>query len=77
MGDEELLREIANVLIRRKSRDEMIAECLREVGVLLIVFVPLEAIFNPGKLVWWQIVIIIAVALGVEYGGIRVEEKSQ
>lgn len=77
MADEDVLREIADLLARRKSRREMVSEFLREVAVLLVVFVPLDALFNPGALRWWEIGIIVAIALGVGYVGMRLEETRQ
>jgi len=74
MADENVLREIADLLARRKSRREMSGEFLREIAVLLVVFVPLDAIFNPGALRWPQIGAFVAVALGVGYLGMRLEE---
>jgi hypothetical protein len=75
VADENVLREIADLLARRKSRIEMIGEFLREIAVLLVVFVPLDAAFNPGTLRWWQIASISMLALGVGYLGMWLEEK--
>ena len=75
MTDEHVLREIADLLARPKSRTEMVGEFFREIAVLLVVFVPLDAAFNPGALRWWQIGAIVALALGVGYWGMRLEEK--
>jgi len=74
MADEEVLREIADRLAKPKSRSEMVGEFLREVAVLLIVFAPLEALFNPGALPWWEIAAILAMASSVGYVGMRLEE---
>ena len=75
MADENVLREIADLLARRKSRIEMMGEFLREIAVLLVVFVPLDAAFNPGTLPWWHIASIFVLALGVGYLGMWLEEK--
>ncbi len=75
MAEEDVLREIADLLARRKSRIEMMGEFLREIAVLLLVFVPLDAAFNPGALRWWQIATILVLALGVGYLGMWLEEK--
>jgi len=75
VADEDVLREIADLLARRKSRIEMMGEFLREIAVLLLVFVPLDAAFNPGALRSWQIGAIVALAFGVGYLGMRLEEK--
>lgn len=74
MADEEILREIADLLARRKSRSEMAGEFLREVAVLLMVFAPLEALFSPGVLSWWEIAALVATALGVGLLGGYIEE---
>jgi len=75
MTDGNVLREIADLLARPKSRSEMVGELLREIAVLLVVFVPLDAAFNPGALRWWQIATIFVLALGVGYLGMWLEEK--
>lgn len=77
MAEEEILREIADLLAKPKSRSEMAGEFLREVAVLLMVFAPLEALFNPGALPWWEILAIVAAAFGVGYIGMRLEEIQQ
>lgn len=77
MADEDVLREIADLLARPTSRSEMVGEFLREVAVLLIVFAPLEALFNPGALPWWEIATIVAMASVVGYVGMRLEETQQ
>lgn len=77
MADEDVLREIADLLARPKSRSEMAGELLREVAVLIVVFVPLVAVFNPGALPWWEILAIVAAASGVGYIGMRLEETRQ
>ena len=43
--------------------------------VLLVVFVPLDAAFNPGTLLPWQIAATFVLALGAGYIGMRLEEK--
>ena len=55
----------------------MAAEFLREVAVLLVVFVPLDAAFNPGAVQWWEILVIVAVALGLGCIGMHIEETRQ
>lgn len=77
MSDEDVLREIADLLRRPTSRSEMVAEFLREIAVLLVVFVPLEALFDPGRLRSWQIVILVVLALTLGYLGMRLEERRQ
>lgn len=75
MADDDVLREIADLLAKPKSRSEMMGELLREIAVLLVVFVPLDAAFNPGALRSWQITTTFVLALGVGYVGMRLEEK--
>jgi len=55
----------------------MVGDFLREVAALLVVFTPLEAVFNPGALPWWEGVAIVALAFGVGYVGMRLEETRQ
>lgn len=74
MADENILREIADLLARPKSRSEMAGEFLREVAVLLVVFLPLESLFNPGALPWWGTAAMVVAAVGVGYAGVRLEE---
>ncbi len=45
----------------RKTVPEMVAEVLREIGVLAIVLMPLDMIFTQGPIHWR----IIAYALGI------------
>ena len=77
MADEDVVRGIAKALAQPKSRTEMVSEFLREVAVLLVVFVPLEALFNPGALPFWESATIVAMAVGAGYVGIRLEETRQ
>jgi len=75
MSEEELLREIADLLSKRKSRSEMVSEFLREIALLLVVFVPLDALFAPQVLSLSTIAAIIGFALAVGYVGMRLEES--
>ena len=75
MTEEDILRDIAHLLAKRKSRSEMIAEFLREIGVLVLVFAPLDALFNPGALSSWVITAVIGFGLTVGYVGMRIEES--
>ena len=74
VADDEILREIARLLATSKSRSELTGELLREIAVLLLVFAPLEWLFNPGVARWWEIVALVAGAVVVGYWGIRIEE---
>ena len=74
VSDDDILREIVSLLARRKSRGEMIGELLREIGVLLVVFIPLDALFNPNVLSLSTIAAIVGFAFAVGYTGIRLEE---
>ncbi len=75
LSDEDILQEIASLLARRKSRGEMIGELLREISVLLLVFVPLDAVFNPSALSLSAVAALIVLALAVGYAGMRIEES--
>ena len=75
MSDEDILRDIATLLARRKSRGEMIGELLREISVLVLVFVPLDAVFNPSALSLSLVIAIVVLALAVGYVGMRIEES--
>ena len=43
-------------------------------AVLLMVFAPLEAVFNPGTLRWWDIAALVALAVVLGYWGMLIEE---
>ena len=74
MADEDVLREIADLLGSPKSRGEMAGEFLREIAILLMVFAPLEALFSPAVLYWWEIAALFVLALVLGYLGVRIEE---
>ena len=74
MADDEILREIADLLAKPKSRGEMAGDFLREIAVLLLVFAPLEALFNPGVWNWWEIAAVVLLALALGHTGMRIEE---
>jgi len=42
-----------------KPRHELWAECLREIGVLLLVFAPLEVVLRNERSLWWQWVVAL------------------
>jgi hypothetical protein len=46
--------------VPKKTVPEMVAEVLRDIGVLVVVFVPLDMIFTQGPIHWR----IVAYALG-------------
>jgi hypothetical protein len=75
MNDEEILREIAATLKKPKSHTHMIGEFLREASVLIMVFAPLETLFNPGVSSWWETAAIVALGLVVGYVGMRLEVR--
>ena len=54
VSDEDILREIAGLLRQPKSHTQMIGEFLREASVLIVVFAPLETLFNPDVSPWWK-----------------------
>jgi hypothetical protein len=49
--------------VPNKTSSEMIAEALREIGVLAIVLVPIDMIFTQGPIHWR----VIAYALGAGF----------
>ena len=71
---ETLLQEIVTLLSTSKSRSEMAGELLREVAVLLIVFAPLEWLFNPNTVRTREVMAIVMMAAVVGFVGIRIEE---
>ena len=61
-----------------KPRHELLAESLREVGVLLLVFAPLEVVLRSERSRWWQwLVAVILLIIGVVLVevGIRMESE--
>ena len=44
-------------------------------GFLLVVFAPLETIFNPGVSSSWETAAIVAFGFALVYAGMRLEEK--
>jgi hypothetical protein len=73
MSEEDILREIAATLEKPKTHTHMIGEFLREASVLIVVFAPLETLFNPGVSSWRETATIVALALVVGYLGMRLE----
>jgi hypothetical protein len=73
MSDDDALREIAGILKKPKTHTQMIGEFLREASVLIVVFAPLETLFNPGVSSWWETAAIVALGLVVGYVGMRLE----
>jgi len=59
-----------------RYKHELVGATLREIGLLLVVFVPLDALIHDGKLNWLQSVICIGlliVGLYCVHKGIRME----
>jgi len=77
VADDEMLREIIRILAAPKSRSEMAGELLREAALLVMVFAPLDALFNSGLLRWWQILVLAATAATLGYAGLRIEERRE
>jgi hypothetical protein len=75
MSDEDALREIAGILEKPKTRRQMIGELLREASVLIVVFAPLETLFNPGVSSWWETAAIATLGLAVGYIGMHLEVR--
>lgn len=42
-----------------RHRFELVGETLREIGILLLVFVPLDAIFYQGEIKWPAIIALV------------------
>jgi Ca2+/Na+ antiporter len=62
----------------RRSRYELVGESMREIGILLLVFVPLDVLLHQGRLNWVQAVICIALVLFGSWAlwkGIRLEGR--
>ena len=53
----------------------MPGEFLREISVLLLVFAPLDALFNPNASSLWVIAALVGFAWAVGYVGMRIEES--
>jgi hypothetical protein len=64
--------------IEKRSVSEMIGEFIREVAVLVLVFVPLEA-YKGVNWKWWQVLIAVGgtvvAAIGILGIGIRIERR--
>jgi hypothetical protein len=54
---------------------EMIGELLRDSAVLVAVFAPLESIIKGNPLTFWQLVVTVALVLGLGILGIAIEVK--
>jgi hypothetical protein len=58
----------------RRTSAEMIGEGLRELGILMLVFVPLDfAIADRPPLTGWGVSAIVALALALFVIGVRIE----
>jgi hypothetical protein len=60
-----------------RSVSELAGESLREIGILLVVFVPLDAVFSQGELHSETIIalaILIIVGVVLIFAGISLEE---
>jgi hypothetical protein len=60
-------------LAERKYTLEMIGESLREIGELLIVFVPLYDLFEKDKPSWYIVIAVFTLGIACLVGGIRIE----
>jgi len=59
----------------RKYTAEMVAEALREIGGLVLVFVPLDAMFAPRPLGWKGWVVSMSIGMGTLPVGIGIERS--
>jgi len=62
-------------LSEKKYTLEMIGEALRESGILVLVFVPLYELFEHDHPVWYIVVLLIIVGIGLLLAGIEVERR--
>jgi hypothetical protein len=53
----------------------MAGEFLRELCVLVVVFAPLETLFNPGVTSWWETAAMVAFGFALGLLGMRLEER--
>jgi len=54
---------------------EMIAEALREIGVLTIVFAPLDKLIQRGSANWHTIMLTMGLGLALLFLGINLERR--
>ncbi|MGP0096188.1 MAG: hypothetical protein ACLPHI_04080, partial [Terriglobales bacterium] len=62
----------------RRYRFELLGETVREIGLLLLVFVPLDSVINSGSLGVGKIIFLICMGIAgfiLTYIGIRVEGR--
>ena|SRR5256885_3979753 len=62
--------------VKRQIR-RMVGEVMREIGVLLVVFAPLDALFSRGTLTVMAIVVIVVVAVLFLVAGIMLGLERQ
>jgi predicted benzoate:H+ symporter BenE len=53
----------------------MVGECFREAGTLVLVFVPLYAIFEPYSPKWSILLALLIIGIGVLLIGIEIEKR--
>ena len=63
-------RHIVAAMIDRRAADRLVGESLGETGILLLVFAPLDALFEPhgpGELLLTSVIVgsLILIALGI------------
>lgn len=59
----------------KKYTLEMIGEFLREAGTLVIVFAPLYELYEHDRPVWYIVLLIIGIGIGLLLAGIEVERR--
>ena len=59
----------------KKHTDEMVGEALREAGTLVIVFAPLYELFEPHKVDWTILGMVLAIGVIFLVLGIEVERQ--
>ena len=60
-------------MLNWKRIEQVLGETAREIGILVVVFAPLDAAFAPGSLNSDDLTKIVAAAIGLIIGGIILE----
>lgn len=61
-----------------KPRHELWAECIRDIGILLLVFAPLDTLFELGHAPWWHWIVALVLLIGgllLVDRGVRMESE--
>lgn len=60
-------------LAKRRGAEKLLGESAREIGVLMMVFVPLESAFDPGHLTRGEVFAYFALGLALVLAGVWFE----